>query len=175
MQLWPPKALDPLDQRAPVTRPSFSFSSSTPLLKSRSPPASHGRLGYKLPQTQLYLYSSVTLQFIGSEEIHENWDYCHRSNRRHIVFSDVVMPGINGVELARKIRKQWPGLPVVLISGYSNLLAEESSQGFTVIKKPYSIKSLIEALRHHSFEFSKDGICLITQRNSESESCFRML
>ncbi|MDU0960446.1 MAG: PAS domain-containing protein, partial [Bradyrhizobium sp.] len=36
-----------------------------------------------------------------------------------LVFSDVIMPGINGLELAGIIRDRYPGLPVVLTSGYS--------------------------------------------------------
>src|SRR6202030_871588 len=35
-----------------------------------------------------------------------------------LVFSDVIMPGMNGVEMARIIRQQYPHLPVVLTSGY---------------------------------------------------------
>ena len=35
-----------------------------------------------------------------------------------LVFSDVIMPGMNGVELAGVIRERYPGLPV-LTSGYS--------------------------------------------------------
>ena len=43
-----------------------------------------------------------------------------------LVFSDVIMPGMNGVELAGVIRERYPGLPVVLTSGYSNVLAENA-------------------------------------------------
>ena len=46
------------------------------------------------------------------------------------VFSDVVMPGMNGVELGREFQRRCPGLPVVLASGYSHALAQDGSQGF---------------------------------------------
>jgi len=36
-----------------------------------------------------------------------------------LVISDIVMPGESGIELRRGILDRWPGLPVVLISGYS--------------------------------------------------------
>ena len=64
-----------------------------------------------------------------------------------LVFSDVVMPGISGIELGRQIRRRWPGLQVVLTSGYSHVLAEEGSHGFLLLKKPYSIDGLLKALR----------------------------
>ncbi|WP_342740522.1 PAS domain S-box protein [Bradyrhizobium sp. B117] len=64
-----------------------------------------------------------------------------------LVFSDVIMPGMNGVELAGVIRERYPGLPVVLTSGYSNVLAENAHRGFELIQKPYSVESLSRILR----------------------------
>ncbi|MCC6385867.1 MAG: response regulator [Dehalococcoidia bacterium] len=39
--------------------------------------------------------------------------------RPDLVISDIVMPGESGIELRRAIATRWPGLPVILISGYS--------------------------------------------------------
>jgi CheY-like chemotaxis protein len=64
-----------------------------------------------------------------------------------LVFSDVIMPGMNGVELAGIIRDRYPGLPVVLTSGYSNVLAENAHSGFELIQKPYSVEVLSRTLR----------------------------
>ena len=64
-----------------------------------------------------------------------------------LVFSDVIMPGMNGVELAGIIRDRYPGLPVVLTSGYSNVLADNAHRGFELIQKPYSVESLSRILR----------------------------
>ena len=63
-----------------------------------------------------------------------------------LVFSDVVMPGINGVELARRIAARWPDLEVVLTSGYSHVLAEEQRHGFPLLRKPYSLDGLLGIL-----------------------------
>jgi len=59
-----------------------------------------------------------------------------------LVFSDVVMPGTNGLELAREIRRRWPHLPVVLTSGYSHVLVDERSLEFELLQKPYSVREL---------------------------------
>ena len=64
-----------------------------------------------------------------------------------LVFSDVIMPGMNGVDLADEIRRRYPTLPVVLTSGYSNVLAEEGSHGFELLHKPYSVQSLSRMLQ----------------------------
>ncbi|MCJ2066004.1 PAS domain-containing protein [Methylobacterium sp. J-088] len=65
-----------------------------------------------------------------------------------VVFSDVVMPGMNGVDLGREVRRLYPSLPVVLTSGYSHVLAEESDHGFELLQKPYSVEALSRILRH---------------------------
>lgn len=59
-----------------------------------------------------------------------------------LVFSDVVMPGTDGVELAKEIRLKWPDLPVVLTSGYSHVLADDRSREFKLVHKPYSLREL---------------------------------
>jgi PAS domain S-box-containing protein len=64
-----------------------------------------------------------------------------------VVFTDVIMPGMNGVELAQTIRERHPGLPVVLTSGYSEVLASEGTHGFELLKKPYSVEALSRMLR----------------------------
>ena len=59
-----------------------------------------------------------------------------------VVFSDVVMPGMSGVELGHEIRRRHPDLPVLLTSGYSEALAEKGRHGFELLQKPYSIEQL---------------------------------
>ncbi len=63
-----------------------------------------------------------------------------------LVFTDVIMPGMNGLELARYIGERWPDLEVVLTTGYSHVLAEETGHGFALLRKPYSVDGLIGIL-----------------------------
>jgi CheY-like chemotaxis protein/anti-sigma regulatory factor (Ser/Thr protein kinase) len=66
-----------------------------------------------------------------------------------IVLTDVVMPGMSGIALARLIAQRFPGLPVVLTSGYSDDLTAGQGGEFDLIQKPYSRKGLISALGRH--------------------------
>jgi len=63
-----------------------------------------------------------------------------------LVFSDILMPGgMNGLELARAIRDRFPGIPVLLTTGYSASAQDAVRQGVVVLQKPYDL----EALRRH--------------------------
>jgi CheY-like chemotaxis protein len=68
-------------------------------------------------------------------------------NAFDIVFSDVVMPGMGGIELAKILRRTMPGMPVVLASGYSDVLAQEGTHGFELLQKPYSAEQVSRILR----------------------------
>ncbi|PCG13295.1 hybrid sensor histidine kinase/response regulator [Sphingomonas adhaesiva] len=70
-----------------------------------------------------------------------------RGGRRFdIIFSDVVMPGMSGIDLAREIRDRYPDLPIVLTSGYSHVLAQNGTHGFELLHKPYSVDQLSRTL-----------------------------
>jgi len=63
-----------------------------------------------------------------------------------LVFSDVVMAGaLNGIELGRRIRTQWPGLPVILATGYAEA-AETIGPEFPILAKPYQLDELSRLL-----------------------------
>ncbi len=62
------------------------------------------------------------------------------------IFSDVVMPGMTGVAMARLLRQRRADLPVVLVSGYSEELADNGYEGFEFLAKPYSAEQVARAL-----------------------------
>jgi PAS domain S-box-containing protein len=65
-----------------------------------------------------------------------------------VVFSDMMMPGgMSGLELAREIRRRHPRMPIVLTTGYSEAAAGMENGEFEIILKPYSLESLLLALR----------------------------
>ncbi|OPA87675.1 hybrid sensor histidine kinase/response regulator [Pseudomonas fluorescens] len=62
------------------------------------------------------------------------------------IFSDVVMPGMTGVAMAKLLRQRRPALPVVLTSGYSEELADSGYDGFEFLPKPYSADQVARVL-----------------------------
>ena len=72
------------------------------------------------------------------------------SREIHLLMTDVVMPEMNGRDLAERLTEKRPGLKVLFMSGYAaNILDLEkdlkSGQGF--IKKPFSLRGLAFKLR----------------------------
>jgi CheY-like chemotaxis protein len=97
-------------------------------------------------------FASDALEELGYESVHvvdaerALQELERDSSRFDAVFTDVVMPGMGGVELGREIRRRCLDVPVILTSGYSNVLAEDSAHGFDLLHKPYSVEQLSRVL-----------------------------
>jgi len=67
-----------------------------------------------------------------------------------VLLSDVVMPKIGGLELARRAREQRPDLKIVFMSGYAGgLLIEQLRElgGVTTLEKPFRPSDLVARVR----------------------------
>ena len=66
-----------------------------------------------------------------------------------VLLSDVVMPGINGPELAERLRLRNPDLPVIFMSGYTGeaLVGRGVAADAHVIRKPFTATELLRAVR----------------------------
>ncbi len=68
----------------------------------------------------------------------------------HLLFSDVVLLGQNGIDLALELRGSRPQLPILLCSGYADDTVRWDSirqEGFHFLPKPYPITKLLAAVR----------------------------
>ncbi len=67
-----------------------------------------------------------------------------------LLISDVIMPGMNGRELARKVREIIPGLPLLFMSGYTADILdwqEASGHGVAFLQKPFMASELMRTMR----------------------------
>ncbi len=67
-----------------------------------------------------------------------------------VVLADIRMPGLHGVELNRHLRREQPGLPVVLMTAFAqeSLVEDALAEGvFTVLHKPFDVAHLLRTLR----------------------------
>ena len=69
------------------------------------------------------------------------------------VISDVIMPGMNGIETAKAIMESLPNCRIILFSGQAasvDLLAQARAEGyaFEVLAKPINPEKLLEKLKN---------------------------
>ena len=65
------------------------------------------------------------------------------------VLTDVVMPGMSGLEFGHEVRKRYPSVKVILVSGYPNPATEAghgSVHHFSFLRKPYRLEQVIRLL-----------------------------
>ena len=62
-----------------------------------------------------------------------------------LVVTDYALPGMNGFELAQRVKERNPKLPIILATGYAELPADRSIE-FGHLSKPYTSKDLAAAL-----------------------------
>ena len=63
-----------------------------------------------------------------------------------VLFSDVSLPGLSGVELARQALRAQPALRVIFASGYGEALLRHVEFPFHALQKPYELEQLQAAL-----------------------------
>ncbi len=67
-----------------------------------------------------------------------------------LLISDVIMPGMNGRELAERLGQRKPGLKCLFVSGYStDIIANQGFllEGVAFLQKPFSIRDLAMKVR----------------------------
>jgi two-component system CheB/CheR fusion protein len=69
-----------------------------------------------------------------------------RSKSVDLLLSDMVMPKMNGRELARQLRQEQPGVRVMFISGYTPEEGQDSG-GDAFLPKPFSREELAQKIR----------------------------
>ena len=65
-----------------------------------------------------------------------------------LVVTDILMPGsVAGLELARTVRENYSETPILLVTGYSERAQVAVLEGFSVLQKPYDLRTLSDAIR----------------------------
>ena len=68
-----------------------------------------------------------------------------------LLLTDYTMPRMTGLDLARALRAVRPGLPVILYSGYTDVIPESQlgRAAVELVQKPIDPDALLAALRKH--------------------------
>jgi signal transduction histidine kinase len=73
-------------------------------------------------------------------------DVLSSEERFDIIITDHAMPGMTGIQLAAEIRGRYPGLPVILASGYAELPSAEPAMELLRLTKPFTQQQLEKAI-----------------------------
>ena len=130
--------------------------------------------GDKIPEDKKSLKGSETILIVEDEEVVRDLIFeslkkfgynvieaengkkalqvCKKNNDKsiHILITDVIMPGMGGRELAKKLEKLKPKMKVIYISGYTvNAIVHHMvlDEGVAFLQKPFSPQALAQKVR----------------------------
>ena len=67
-----------------------------------------------------------------------------------VVVLDIMMPGIDGIETLRRLKKDYPLLEVIILTGHGRVASYKEAEklgAFSYLEKPYDIDELIEVIK----------------------------
>jgi len=68
--------------------------------------------------------------------------------RFDLVFTDVCLGAVSGIEAAHRVKQEQPGLPVLVTSGLEpSVVLPQLGPGMHFLPKPYSMSELLDAIR----------------------------
>ena len=84
--------------------------------------------------------------------------------RPDLILTDVVMPNMNGLELAKKVREISPKVRMIYVSGFfgieglrRELTADIRNYGYPTLAKPFKMSALLDVVNATLFPVSSNG------------------
>jgi two-component system OmpR family response regulator len=94
------------------------------------------------------LLNAHGLEVVVAYSAHEALRALEKEGDIDAVFSDIVMPGMTGLQLADVMKEMYPKVKVVLASGYTvPALLTERDRPYLYTPKPYKIDTILRLLR----------------------------
>src|SRR3954463_2975592 len=97
-----------------------------------------------------------TRSFTNTREVLSALDAANDEDGPQILVSDIRMPGGSGLDLLAQVKERHPGLPVIIMTAFSDLDSAVSAfQGgaFEYLPKPFDVNTAVELIRR-AFEES---------------------
>ena len=95
-----------------------------------------GRLGYEVTATT---DASEALSIFSREP-----------ERFHLVITDYTMPNVTGVDLAKRLIRIRPDVPIILCTGYTDMISRDAAHAMGIREfamKPFSRQEMAEMIR----------------------------
>jgi two-component system, NtrC family, nitrogen regulation response regulator GlnG len=102
-----------------------------------------------------------TRSFTQAREVLKALDSADPDNGPQVLVSDIRMPGGSGLDLLAKIKEKLPGLPVIIMTAFSDLDSAVSAfQGgaFEYLPKPFDVPKAVELIRRAVQESQREEV-----------------
>ena len=102
-----------------------------------------------------------TRSFINPREVLQALDAAGEDGGPQVLVSDIRMPGGSGLDLLTKVKERLPGLPVIIMTAFSDLDSAVSAfQGgaFEYLPKPFDLPKAVELIRRAVEESQREEV-----------------
>jgi PAS domain S-box-containing protein len=96
------------------------------------------------------LFQTMGYDVLSANNGQDALDILEKTPGVDVLFSDITMPGMSGIELGQKARELIPNIRVILASGYAEPVVKTRTdwlEDFKFIKKPYRMSEIVKMLR----------------------------
>ena len=96
-----------------------------------------------------------------------------RNEQPDVIISDIRMPGMDGISLLDEIKQQFPDIPVIIMTAYSDLeRAVSAFQGgaFEYLSKPFDVDEVVSLVKRAITHKQKNTVTAVTETTVESSS-----
>ena len=105
--------------------------------------------------------SLPTRSFTSPREVIAALSLANEDTGPQVLVSDIRMPGGSGLDLLEQVKKKYPGLPVIIMTAYSDLDSAVSAfQGgaFEYLPKPFDLPKAVELIRRAVEESQREEV-----------------
>ncbi|MDB5854778.1 MAG: hybrid sensor histidine kinase/response regulator [Herminiimonas sp.] len=103
----------------------------------------------ELLEAAAQLFEQHGFEVLRATDGEEAMEVLRRTPDIEVLFSDVVMPRMSGIQLGHQARRMVPGIKIILVSGYTSITVH-TGQGtindFDFVKKPYRFSDILKLL-----------------------------
>lgn len=95
-----------------------------------------------------------------------------------VMVLDLKMPGIDGMEVLRRVKKAYPQVQVIMLTGHGSEKDEKEARrlgAFEYLEKPTSIDTLIKYIKRAFKSFDKHMAAAMIAQGSDHKSAIEMM
>lgn len=96
------------------------------------------------------VFRTLGYEVLSATNAEEALNILKRNPDIDVLFSDVVMPGMSGIDLGQEVRELFPNIKILLVSGYTEPALKSKNANlddFQFICKPYRITDIVKNLQ----------------------------